>query len=109
MSGSEIQVLVREMDIVEGAKTWGAPQIIEKCINLDTKIIIQNLNNFSSEISKVLPEVKSNPGFSLHSLEFTVELTGKGEIRLVASASAELKSGILDGASSNRNWLRRIR
>jgi hypothetical protein len=92
---TKIDVLVREIDAVEGTKAWGTPQFLEKFVTLDTTSIVQSLTQFSSGISHTLSGVAAAmPGFSLDSLELTVELTGKGEVRLIAAASAELKGGI---------------
>jgi len=92
---TKIDVLVREADDVEGTKAWGTPRVLEKFVTLDTTTIIERLSQFSSVISHNLSEVGAAlPGFSLDSLELTVELTGKGEVRLIAAASAELKGGI---------------
>jgi hypothetical protein len=97
MAGEDlpIDVWVRDVDVAEGAKAWGVSSIVDKLVSLDTKEMVNSLKEFSAAISASLSGTADRiSDFALNSLEFTVELTAKGEVRLIAAASTELKGGI---------------
>lgn len=78
-----------------GAKGLSARDLVTKVGFLDSDVLSDNLAAFCKRFSKVLASAADVAGgFRLESFEVTVDVTARGEIRLISSVSSEIHGGI---------------
>lgn len=93
----DINIIYDEWETYDGAKgIWNSSKnLIRKAQKLNEKEFMNNLNNFCNVIGRVFQSVTTSAeNYELDKFELTIDISAKGEIRLVGSASSELKGGI---------------
>ena len=94
---TNLQFVVIETEVVPNAKGLGS---ITKVIQAVREVKPEELRERFREFCTLLAQAFDGFTFplasamSLDEIELSVELTSKGEVRLVASAAAEVKGGI---------------
>ncbi|MEV6303305.1 hypothetical protein AB0M02_28100 [Actinoplanes sp. NPDC051861] len=92
-----VQFTWTEFEEVAGSKGLfdTARRKVEGAGLLDTTRLAANLQNFCRDIAVAVDSAAVAVGqYELDSLELNVEVTAKGEIRLIGSASSEVKGGL---------------
>jgi hypothetical protein len=92
---STLQIVVLETETVPNAKGLGS---ITRAVQSVREISPEELGNRFREFCISLNSALQNltlpvSEMSLDQIELSVELTSKGEVRMIASASAEIKGG----------------
>jgi hypothetical protein len=96
ISHSPLQLLVIETEVVPNAKGLGViTKAIQAVRDVSPEELRERFQEFCIRLGVAL-EGLAVPGglMKLDQVELSVELTSKGEIRLLASAAAEVKGGI---------------
>jgi len=94
---SSIAVVYSDYDAVEGEKAifGGAKRAVTKMGVLDTAALADSLDSFCSDLGVVFERIGTAIGrYDLESIDVTIEVTAKGEIRLVGSAGVEVRGGL---------------
>lgn len=91
-----LTIVYEEPESIKGGKgPWEAADLIRKVTRLDTDTLRDSIREFCGQISLVFEKAEAVvTGYGLESIELSVEITAKGEVRLVASASSEVKGGL---------------
>ena len=77
------------------AKGLSSRDIVTKIGSLDTAVLSANLAAFCKRISGVLTSVAGVAGgFRVDSFEVTLDITARGEIRMISSVSSEIHGGV---------------
>ncbi|KKK05084.1 hypothetical protein LQ51_15570 [Micromonospora sp. HK10] len=62
---------------------------------VDVAQLSANLRAVSGQLSEIFHAMRDQPGpFELDEFEVTLELTAKGEVRLIGSAGSEIRGGV---------------
>lgn len=96
-TSNSLQIIYCEQDIHDGAKAFGSglKNLVNKTGVLDTSHFKTQIAQFCDQISNTLNDLHpSNSDFKVDSFEVTVDITAKGEVRLVGSIGTELKGGV---------------
>ncbi|BBB59389.1 hypothetical protein UNDKW_1116 [Undibacterium sp. KW1] len=92
-----IPIIYEEQSNYEGAKGLhdSLDQIARKVDILDISHLKTRLTTVCSQLGDVLQSIEMpSSSYRLDSFEVTVDVTAKGEVRLVGSVGAEVKGGI---------------
>ena len=92
-----LTIVYEEVESPTGTKgAWQATgDLIRKVARVDPDLLRERVREFCAQIAQVLPGAGDAIGnYELESVELNVEITAKGEVRLVASASTEVKGGL---------------
>lgn len=92
-----ITVLYDDIETTSGEKSMfrSAASRTPKVGPLDATALQENLTELTAQLSDVLQNVDTpERAFGLGQFEITVELTAKGELRLIGSVGAEVKGGL---------------
>jgi hypothetical protein len=96
MADAQIEILVRPESDREGTKSLfeSTAQVLTP-IRTSTHDLTRNLAVFCQAFAEGIEGVADAlMKYELSQIELTVELNAKGEVRLIASASTEIKGGI---------------
>ncbi|HKQ03740.1 MAG TPA: hypothetical protein VJ464_01310 [Blastocatellia bacterium] len=92
-----ISIIYDELETVSGSKGLGdvTGRIVKKIGTLDTATLASNLTAFCKQIGTTFEGVTTAiRDYELHGFELAIEVTAKGEIRFIGSATSELKGGL---------------
>jgi hypothetical protein len=90
----QIEMVVAE-SFVEGSKNIFNAQRVTETARASLDDVSQSLRSFCEGLQASFAEMATAMGhLSLNEIELSVELTAKGEVRLIAAASAETKGSI---------------
>ncbi|MBV8105983.1 MAG: hypothetical protein JO223_15420 [Hyphomicrobiales bacterium] len=84
-------------ELAHGRDKWSTDAVTKSVPNFSTfaDLLSQKLGEFCDTFAKGIDPVNSRTAhYMLDAIEMYVELTSKGEIRLVAAASADVKGAI---------------
>ena len=84
-------------ELTHGRDKWSAEGVTKSVANFNTfaEFLSQKIGEFSDTFAKGIDPVNSKAShYMLDAIEMYVELTSKGEIRLVAAANADVKGAI---------------
>jgi hypothetical protein len=91
-----ISLVYSEYETAEGSKAFGAiRRVVTRIGELDVVALRRNLDQLTDSIDELL-QTRSQKltTFNLSSLEITVDITAKGEVRLIGAVSGEVKGGL---------------
>lgn len=94
---STIVVIYDEYEEIQGGKgVWSSIEAVRKIGILNTEELAKNLRNLCADMSRVFDDATSiNNDFQLRTIEIVVEVSAKGEVRLVGNGlGGELKGGL---------------
>ena len=95
--GSAVQVVWLEDEVVAGSKGLfdAVRRRVERVGSLDTGALARNLQSFCAEIGRAVDAAADAIAkYPLESIELSVEVTAKGEVRLIGAAASEVKGGL---------------
>jgi hypothetical protein len=65
-----------------------------RIVTIDAGQLALNIGAVCDQLAGVLSAARTSGGFELDCFEVTLELTAKGEVRLIGSASSEVRGGV---------------
>jgi hypothetical protein len=98
-TNEDMIMAVYEEEVVEKVSKSGlfeaTSRIVKRVGSLSTQQVKVNLESFCKQVGIMTRELATVvEGYTLDTLELSVEVTGNGEIRFIASASSEVKGGV---------------
>lgn len=97
LAGGTIAMIVNEdEESVTGEKGLftDSGSRVRRIIKVQAEDLAASLRNFCQQIAAMMSNVDFTGGFGLESIEVQIELTAKGEVRLIGAAGAETKGGV---------------
>jgi hypothetical protein len=94
---AELSIVVTDDTDSEGGKGFfsNAENLLKKVEKVTPEKLQESMSNFVQTISKIFKEIQPiAAGTTLDKIEISVEMTAKGEIRLIASGGMETKGAI---------------
>jgi hypothetical protein len=95
--GSDIVIVYSEFERETGEKSiLGASQrLVDRIGTVSSNTLARNLESFCEQVGEAFDGVSAVvKNYQLDTVEITVEVSAKGEVRLVGSASTELRGGL---------------
>lgn len=91
-----IQVIVENDELRPGKGLLeSAASLSRKVITLDTDQLAKNIAILCGSVDEMLKGIRDSlTEYKLDTLEISVDVTAKGELRLIGSAGAEAKGGL---------------
>jgi len=93
-----ISVIYEEEEVSAASKDGlfaATSRLVKKIGSLNVADVAINLEGFCKQIGNITKNLMvAVHGYHLESLELSVDITAKGEVRLIASASSEIKGGL---------------
>lgn len=91
----EFILVVTDEEPVEGQRGWGSEvkKAIANTVQLPMTLLEQNMNRFLQLVGRLFQQVDQQIGtdsdMRLDEVELSIEISGKGEVKLVAGAEAK--------------------
>ena len=86
-----MEIIYREID----ADSKGFGRGVTAVSEVSARVVSENLSALSAELGTIFADLRSSSAsLDLEGMDVTVELSGSGSVRLVASVETELKGGI---------------
>jgi hypothetical protein len=94
---TELSIVVTDDTDSKGGKGFfsNAENLLKKVEKVNPEQLKESMSNFVQTISKIFKEIQPTAaGITLDEIEISIEMTAKGEIRLIASGGMETKGAI---------------
>jgi hypothetical protein len=93
VTADTLAIIYAESD--PGAKALSPRDVVTRIGSLDAAAFSTNLNAFCRRVSDALASAaRVGDSFKLDSFEVTVDITARGELRMIGSVSSELHGGV---------------
>lgn len=96
-AGSSVSIIYDENESNEGAKGLFSKsnQLTRKIGMLDTGTLAKNFNDFCLQMEFIFDNITASVrNYELQTVELSIDISAKGEVRFVGSISSELKGGV---------------
>ncbi len=92
-----VEVIIFDRNAVDGEKgiRSAVARVAASVVSIDPELLAANLSSFVRSIGNAFDRAAATTkSLSLDTLELTVEIGGKGQIRLVGGIESEIKGGV---------------
>ena len=96
-ASSSFSIVYDDIENNEGAKGLfsNSKQLTRKIGTLNADTLAKNFNDFCKQMENVFDNItESVKNYELQTVELSIDISAKGEVRFIGSLSSELKGGV---------------